>query len=423
MRADVLRSSQFAAFDPTQTSANRSRPLRNVLSSADVSIDEGLFQRLVLGRPAGEPGCQMRGGRCRLICINATSGGHLDRAVRCFTGQTSKEGEMKQKVAIALLLLAVSFGPAAADLIDECREYPWPEVQLRACTEIITSQSFGLDAKALAYRYRGDARTDAGAFQHAIADFSQSIRLRPDNLPAFAGRARAEFSVRNFAGALSDYSEAIRLSPATANLHIARGHVYLSQGNLDASIRDLTEAISLNSRSASAFNNRGLALRKKGDLDGAMQDYSTAIAINPVYALAYENRGYLQEARGQRNAAISDLRQALLLDPSLVGARDALRRLGSWQPIASESDRRIREGQALAERNCSGCHAIGAQGRSTNGKASEFRNLSRLYTLLALREPITRGIAAPHDQMPQFVLSDEQVDTIVAFINSLSMSR
>src|SRR5271166_3301661 len=222
---------------------------------------------------------------------------------------------------------------------------------------------------------------------------------------------------------LSDYSEAIRLSPATANLHIARGHVYLSQGNLDASIRDLTEAISLNSRSASAFNNRGLALRKKGDLDGAMQDYSTAIAINPVYALAYENRGYLQEARGQRNAAISDLRQALLLDPSLVGARDALRRLGSWQPIASESDRRIREGQTLAERNCSGCHAIGAQGRSTNSKAPEFRNLSRLYTLLALREPITRGIAAPHDQMPQFVLSDEQVDTMVAYINSLSVSR
>jgi tetratricopeptide (TPR) repeat protein len=330
---------------------------------------------------------------------------------------------MKQKVAIVLLLLAVSLRSAAADLIGECRGHPWPDVQLRACTEIITSPSFGLDAKALAYRYRGDARTDAGAFQRAIADLSESIRLRPDNVPAFAGRARAEFSIRNFADALGDYSEAIRLSPATANLYIARGHVYLSQGNLDASIRDLTEAIRLDPRSATAFNNRGLALRKKGDLDGAMQDYSTAIAINPIYALAYENRGYLQEARGQRNAAVGDLRQALLLDPSLVSARDALRRLGSWQSIASESDRRIREGQALAERNCSDCHAIGAQGRSTNGNAPKFRDLSRLYTLLALREPITRGIAAPHDQMPQFVLSDEQIDMIVAYINSLSTRR
>lgn len=329
---------------------------------------------------------------------------------------------MKQKVAIALLLLAMSLQPAAADLIDECGG-PWPDVQLRACTEIITNPSFSMDARALAYRYRGDARTDAGAFEQAIADFSDSIRLRPDNVPAFSGRGRAEFSMRNLDDALGDYSEAIRLSPATANLYIARGHVYLSQGNVDASIRDLTEAIKLDPRSATAFNNRGLALRKKGDLDGAMQDYSTAIAINPIYALAYENRGYLEEARDQKSAAIGDLQQALLLDPSLVGSRDALRRLGSWQSIASESDRRIREGQALAARNCSGCHAIGAQGRSTNGNAPAFRNLSRLYTLLALREPITRGIAAPHDQMPQFAVSDEQVDMIVAYINSLSTGR
>lgn len=338
-------------------------------------------------------------------------------------GTTEQEGDMKQKVAIALLFLGVSLRPAAADLMDECRGRPWPDVQLRACTEIIASPRFDLDAKALAYRYRGDARTDAGAFQAAIADFSELIRLRPDNVPALAGRARAEFSIRSLAAATADYNEAIRLSPAVANLFIARGHVYLAQGNPDASIRDLTEAIRLDPRSATAFNNRGLALRKKGDLDGAMQDYSTAIAINPIYALAYENRGYLQEAPGQRNAAIADLRQALLLDPSLVGARDALRRLGSWQSIASESDRRIREGHALAERNCGGCHAIGAEGRSTNGNAPKFRDLSRLYTLLALREPITRGIAAPHDQMPQFAVSDEQTDMIVAYINSLSMRR
>ena len=330
---------------------------------------------------------------------------------------------MKRKLAISLLLLVSFLPPAAADLIDECRGHLWSPVQLRACTEIITSADFGLDAKALAYRYRGDARADAGAFQQAIADFSESIRLRPDDASGFAGRARSEFSIRNFGGALDDYSEAIRLSPATANLYIARGHVYLSQGNLDASIRDLTEAIRLEPGSASAFNNRGLALRKKGDLEGAMQDYSTAIAINPVYALAYENRGYLHEARGQRDLAIGDLRQALLLDPSLVGARDALMRLGSWQPVASESDRRIREGKALAERNCSGCHATGPQGASANGNAPKFRDLSRLYTLLALREPITRGIAAPHDQMPQFAASNEQIDMIVAYINSLSMRR
>ncbi len=240
---------------------------------------------------------------------------------------------------------------------------------------------------------------------------------------AFAGRGWAKVSIRDFVGSIRDYDEAIRLSPDSADFYIERGHVHLVTENADASLRDLTEAIQLSPGSASAYNNRGLAFRKKGDLDRALRDYDEAITINPVYALAYANRGYLQEARGQKNAATADLRHALLLDPSLVAARDALRRLGGGQSIAIESERRIQEGMGLAERNCSGCHAIGQEGKSPNPRAPEFRSLRRLHTLIALRQPITRGMAAPHDQMPQFSISDEQTDAIVAYINSLAAKR
>jgi len=330
---------------------------------------------------------------------------------------------VKRKLAIGFFFAAASFQSAVAGWIDECRGERGPDARLAACTEIITSPSFSPDIKALAYRYRGDARMEAGAFRQAIADFSDAIRLKTDDASAFAGRGWARFSIRDFAGAIRDYDEAIRLSPDTANFYLERGHVHLVNGNVEASVRDLTEAIKLNPSSASAYNNRGLAFRKKGDFDGALRDYDNAIAINPVYALAYANRGYLKEARGQRNAALDDLRRALLLDPSLIGARDALRRLGGERSIATESERRVREGEELVERNCSSCHAVGAQGRSPNDRAPKFRNLRLLYPLVALREPITRGIAAPHDEMPQFAISDEQIDAIVAYINSLSTRK
>jgi tetratricopeptide (TPR) repeat protein len=330
---------------------------------------------------------------------------------------------VKHIVAIAFIFLAGAFRTAAADLIEECRRHPWSDVRLRACTEIIISPSYGPDAKVLAYQSRGDARTNAGAFEQAIADFGEAIRLRPDNVPALSGRARAKFSLKRFSDALDDYGEAIRLSPAAADLYVERGHVHLSRGDANASILDLNEAIKLDPRNASAFNNRGLAFRKNGDFDRALNDYVIAIEINPVYALAYANRGHLQAARGQTNAAIDDLQQALLLDPSLVSARNTLKRLGSLPSAARESDRRVREGRDLAEKYCSNCHAVGVRGRSTNGKAPEFRNLTGRHTLLALREPITRGIAAPHDEMPRYAISDAQVDAIVAYINSLSRKR
>ena len=44
----------------------------------------------------------------------------------------------------------------------------------------------------------------------------------------------------------------------------------------------------------------------------------------------------------------------------------------------------------------------------------------RCHPLLALREPLSRGIAAPHDQMPKFALTESEIDRIIAYINSLS---
>jgi tetratricopeptide (TPR) repeat protein len=333
------------------------------------------------------------------------------------------EERMKSSVIVFLLFLALSAGTAAADPLEECQGNAWPNVQLNACTDIITSAAFDPHTKAIAYRFRGEIRNNAGAFKAAIADFDESIKLQADNVAAFAGRAQANVSLGRYADAIAGYSDAIRLSPSRADLYIERGHASLLLGNLDASIRDLTTAIERDPRNAVAFNNRGLAFRMKREFDKAYRDYSAAIAINPAYALAYANRGRLQVARGNKKPAVADLKQALLLDPSLVDARKALGALGSLSSITAEVDERVREGRELAANKCNGCHATGPDGTSANPRAPEFRNLSRRYPLLALRKPIARGVVAQHENMPQFQLTAYQVDTIIAYINSLSATK
>lgn len=109
-----------------------------------------------------------------------------------------------------------------------------------------------------------------------------------------------------------------------------------------------------------------------------------------------------------------------MLDPSLIGARDGLRRLGVRESQLAETQRRVEQGKKLVEQNCSGCHAVGAAGASPNKKAPEFRTLHARHPNLALREPLSRGIAARHDEMPNFALSGPEIDTIVAYINNLS---
>ena len=183
---------------------------------------------------------------------------------------------------------------------------------------------------------------------------------------------------------------------------------------------DFSVALRLDPKNAAAYNSRGLAYRKTGDLDKAIADYSAAIQLNPIYALAYNNRGYIYEARGDKPAAAAEFRRALALDPALVGAKNGLKRLGEPAAVAAESNKLIAQGKVLAEKNCAWCHAIGPSGDSPNSRAPRWRDLSNCHPVLALREPLTRGIARPHDEMPKFELSDQEIDTIVAYINSLS---
>ena len=329
---------------------------------------------------------------------------------------------MVRCIGLACLVVVAANG-AIADTLADCSRGRNPDVRLRACSEVIASSTYGSDEKALAHRNRGNARADAGAAAQAVADFSESISLRPDDASSHAGRGRARLALRDVAGAIADYSDAIRLAPETASFHVGRGHALFVRGDTAAAIADFTEALRLNPKSASALNRRGLAYRRSGDLARAIDDYTAAITINPIYALAYNNRGYVYEAQGREQDAIADFQAALLLDPSLIGARDGLTRLGIPPTLLAETERRVRQGKSLVGKNCSACHAVGATGASPNKKAPEFRNLHERHPSLALREPLSRGIAAPHDEMPKFALPGPEIDTIVAYINSLAAAK
>ena len=328
---------------------------------------------------------------------------------------------MLRRIAVACLTIVVAKG-AVADTLVDC-SHGNSELRLRACSEVIAGPAYGPDDKALAYRNRGNVRADAGTAEQAVADFGEAIKLRPSDASTYAGRGRARMTLGDLSGATADYTEALRLAPETASFHVGRGHARFVQGDLAAAIADFTEAIRLNPKSASTLNRRGLAYRRWGDLDRAIDDYTQAININPIYALAYNNRGYVYEALGRKQDAIADFQAALLLDPSLIGARDGLVRFGIPPTWLAQTEKRIQAGKALVERNCNGCHAVGPRGTSPNKNAPEFRNLHARHPNLALREPLSRGIAAPHDQMPKFGLSGPEIDTIVAYINSLESTK
>ena len=324
-------------------------------------------------------------------------------------------------VRLLLVVLAVLAGSTTgwADAESDCRQRRDAELRVRACGAIIDGPGYSASQKALAHRNRGHARADAGALAEALADLDAAVRLDPTDWQALAERGEVRLAQGDARAAIGDLGQAIAHNPRSGALLVARGHALMVAGDLQGAIGDFTSAIAMEPENAVAFNNRGLAHRKAGDLDRAIADYASAIQINPIYGLAYANRGYAYEAKGAKAQAVDDFRRALLVSPTLAGARDALERLGAGQHAAG-TDALIREGRLLAERYCGWCHAVGATGSSPNPKAPELRRLQQRHPLLDLRKPMTRGIAAPHDEMPKLPLSAAEVDKIVAYVDSLA---
>jgi len=319
----------------------------------------------------------------------------------------------------ALAITATSSLAQPVDPAEGCARARDLAQRVKSCSDLLRVTTATDEQKALAYRNRGLARAEAGALDDAINDLTNAIKFAPGDAAALAGRAHARLSKGQADSAIVDFTAAIKLSPQRPSLVIGRGHAQLVKGDADAAIADFSEAIRLQPGSAVAYNNRGLAWRKKGDNDKAIVDFTKAIELNPIYALAYNNRGYAHEAKNMRVEAVADFGRAFQLDGSLVGATAGLRRLkASGEPL-KESDRLVAEGKAIVEKSCSRCHAVGMNGLSPNQKAPEFRTLQLRHPVQALREPLTRAIAAPHDEMPKFTLPDADIDKIAAYINSL----
>lgn len=320
--------------------------------------------------------------------------------------------------ALCGLLIAAS-AEVRADPAQDCRAARTPEGRIQGCTAVIESTTFPADQKAAAYRNRGRSRVEAGAIDVALSDLNEALRLNPGDAHAYAYRAQVYVAKNDLDAAIRDYGEVIRLRPKSALGLTGRAHAYLVKGDAQQALDDYTQALRLAPDNAVTHNNRGLAYKALGNLPRAIEDFTAAIVINPIYALAYNNRGYSYEAAGDKAKAVADFRSALMLDPALSGARAGLERLGAIGALAAESARLVAEGRKLVEAHCARCHAIGREGASPNPNAPRFVALHERHPMLALREPLTRGIAAPHDEMPDFNLPDAEVDKIVAYINSL----
>ena len=89
---------------------------------------------------------------------------------------------------------------------------------------------------------------------------------------------------------IEDYSEAIRLDPDDANAYYNRGWDYDELGEYEKAIEDYSQVIRLDPNATDAYNNRGNIYYSLGEYEKALQDYDEAIRLDPDNEMFLENR-------------------------------------------------------------------------------------------------------------------------------------
>jgi tetratricopeptide (TPR) repeat protein/S1-C subfamily serine protease len=167
-----------------------------------------------------------------------------------------------------------------------------------------------------AYNNRGNAKSELGDNQGAIADFNQAIALNPKFSVTYNNRGNARSGLGDNQGAIADFNQAIALN---SNLFIAynnRGLNKVNSGDIESAIIDFSQAIKINPEYANAYNHRGAAKSMLRNHREAIIDFNRAITFKPNQIKTYLNRGLSKDKLGNRHEAIIDFNRAIAIDPN-----------------------------------------------------------------------------------------------------------
>jgi len=157
-------------------------------------------------------------------------------------------------------------------------------------------------------------------YDKAIADFTEAVRLDPNDYTNFYFRAIAYIDKGDYDKAIADYNEVERLNPNSgSSLRIS---IHLAKKDYDKVIADCNEVLRRNPNSADAYRYRAEVYIAKKDYNKTIADCSEAIRINPNYTAAYTNRAEAYIGKRKYKEARADVDKALQLSPNYQKAKD-----------------------------------------------------------------------------------------------------
>ncbi len=130
---------------------------------------------------------------------------------------------------------------------------------------------------------RGDCLAKGDRYDAAISDYTNALKLEPDNIDALNARARVQAAIGELTKAMDDCDQSIFIQPTLEALSI-RGDAWLAMNNLDQAIEDFEAAQHLDETFAETYRRRAEYHSSKGDKAAEEEDLKAAQRIEDALA-------------------------------------------------------------------------------------------------------------------------------------------
>lgn len=135
-----------------------------------------------------------------------------------------------------------------------------------------------------AYAGMGAAYYGLGRYQEAKAAYKKAVLLEPDNAEAHAGLGATYYCLNHPRGAAEYYREAIRLNPNDAEVHYRLAMVYDDLGWYKEASKAWKEVVRLKHDDAHAHFRLGMAYLLSDNPGAALEEYKTLQKLAPEQA-------------------------------------------------------------------------------------------------------------------------------------------
>jgi len=142
--------------------------------------------------------------------------------------------------------------------------------------------------KAQEYKDSGNQNLNKGNYDQAITDFTQAIKLNPNDVEVYSGRGTAYNGkgitckdATSLDLAIEDFNRALKLNPDFASVYTALGVAYLGKREYDKAFENCNRAIQLNPEDYAAYSGRGGIYIIKDEYERGIKDMETSLRLNP----------------------------------------------------------------------------------------------------------------------------------------------